>query len=275
MPRHPDRATRVLAAVAAAGALVVLLGSSDTFAAGASGTSQQRVPVHRAVDSAAIVINGILTGFEPHTVDLNPGGTLTVTNNDTMTHTFTSQAVDGNGDPLFDVRVPAGTTRSIPVSGLGGGTYGFYCRIHPQMTGTLTIEGPPTGQPTTVPKFEQPLVEPHRKTGHHIWIVMRKANVRVLPHGPRTPMWTYGGTFPGPTIVRPTGRDTLVTFVNRLPRRAGSVTIHQHGGHQASADDGQPTRFLIRHGRRRTYDFPLTDGGAPLPAALRFYHSLL
>ena len=50
---------------------------------------------------------------------------------------------------------------------------------------------------------------------------MRKALVRVLPHGPRTPMWTYGGTFPGPTIVRPAGRDTHVTFVNHLP--AGSA----------------------------------------------------
>ena len=133
----------------------VLLGSSDTFAAGAGRDDAPRRPLPRAVDSAAIVVNGIFSGFEPNTVDLNPGGTLTVTNNDTMTHTFTSQAIDGNGDPLFDVRVPAGTTRSIPVSGLGGGTYGFYCRIHPQMTGTLTIEGPPTGQPTTVPEFEQ------------------------------------------------------------------------------------------------------------------------
>ncbi len=113
---------------------------------------------------------------------------------------------------------------------------------------------------------------PPRLSGHHLRIVMKKAKVRVLPHGPRTPMWTYGGTFPGPTIVRRTGRDTRVTFVNHLPRKAGAMTIHQHGGHQTSADDGQPTRHLIRHGDRRTYDFPLTDDGAPLPAALRFYH---
>jgi FtsP/CotA-like multicopper oxidase with cupredoxin domain len=139
------------------------------------------------------------------------------------------------------------------------------------MTGTLVVgTGGPV--PTNVPAFEQPLVQPPRLHGRHIRIVMRKARVRVLPHGPRTPMWTYGGTFPGPTIVRTTGHPTHVTFVNRLPRSAGAVTVHQHGGHQASADDGQPTRFLIRHGQSRTYDFPLTDAGQPLPAALRFYH---
>jgi FtsP/CotA-like multicopper oxidase with cupredoxin domain len=188
-----------------------------------------------------------------------------------MAHTFTSDARDGQGKRLFDVQIPPGATRSVPVSALGNGTYYFHCEIHPQMTGTLTVgTGGPV--PSYVPPFEQSLVMPPRLSGHDIRIVMRKARVRVLPHGPRTPMWTYGGTFPGPTIVRGTGRDTRVTFVNRLPRKAGSMTIHQHGGHQTSADDGQPTRYLIRHGDRRTYDFPLTDGGAPLPAALRFYH---
>ena len=121
-------------------------------------------------------------------------------------------------------------------------------------------------------KFQQPLVQPPRLTGRHIRIVMRKAKVRVLPHGPKTPMWTYGGTFPGPTIVRRAGQATKVTFVNHLPRKAGSMTVHAHGGHQASRYDGQPASYLIRHGRQRTYDYPLTDGGKPLPAALRFYH---
>jgi spore coat protein A, manganese oxidase len=85
-------------------------------------------------------------------------------------------------------------------------------------------------------------------------------------------MWTYGGSFPGPTIVRRTGHDTKVTFVNHLPRKVGALTVHQHGGHQASRYDGQPMSHLIRHGHRLTYDFPLVDRGTPIPAALRFYH---
>ena len=54
-------------------------------------------------------------------------------------------------------------------------------------------------------------------------------------------MLTFGGTFPGPTIVRRAGQDTKVTYVNRLPRKDGAVTIHQHAGHQKSKFDGQPT----------------------------------
>ena len=50
------------------------------------------------------------------------------------------------------------------------------------------------------------------------------------------------------------------------------MTVHLHGGHQTSADDGQPTRFLIGRGSGRTYTYPLTDAGEPIPAAFRFYH---
>ena len=93
-----------------------------------------------------------------------------------------------------------------------------------------------------------------------------------MPTGPKTRMWTYGGSFPGPTIKRPAGSVTRVTFINNLPKRAGAMTVHQHGGHQSSADDGQPTRQLIATGSRRTYTYPLTDAGKPAPAGFRFYH---
>ncbi len=267
------------AALALGTATVVLLGESG--ASVAAPPRPQAGPARAAdgVDAATITIEAAGVNhfqFTPSTVNLNPGGTLTVVNETASNHTFTSVAIGPNGDQLFNVAIPAGTpttptSRTIPVSTLGDGTYDFYCQVHPEMTGTLIVgTGGPV--PSNVPKFEQPLVQPRRLTGSNLTIVMRKADVRVLPHGPRTPMWTFGGSFPGPTIVRRTGHDTKVTFVNRLPRAVGAVTIHQHGGHQQSRFDGQPMSFLIKHGKKRTYDFPLTDGGRPLPAALRFYH---
>jgi spore coat protein A len=227
-----------------------------------------------APTSATVTIVGSLTGgrFTPGIVTVAKGGSLTVVNPTIGPHTFTSVAVGPDGNPLFSVYLPAGATRAVPISQLGGGSYAYYCTIHPSMTGLLVIDGPADGNVGDVPKFEQPLVQPPRLTGSHIRIVARKADVRVLPHGPKTPMWTYGGSFPGPTIVRRAGHDTHVTFVNHLPRSAGSLTVHLHGGHQASADDGQPTTHLIRHGRSRTYDYPLVDAGSPVPGQTLWYH---
>ncbi|WP_151083091.1 multicopper oxidase domain-containing protein [Nocardioides cynanchi] len=253
----------------AVGAALLLLSTTTPSAALAPTAAGPPTPA-AAVPTATITIANFQ--FQPAVVALDQGGTLTVTNNDGFPHSFTSDAVDGADNPLFDVKIPAGASRTITaVSALGNGTYGFHCRFHPEMTGTLTVgTGGPV--PTHVPAFEQPLVQPPRLSGKHLRIVMRKQKVRVLPHGPRTPMWTYGGSFPGPTIVRRTGRDTRVTFVNHLPRKVGAVTVHQHGGHQAAKYDGQPMDHLIRHGHRMTYDYPLVDAGKPLPAALRFYH---
>ncbi|MBO0844099.1 MAG: multicopper oxidase domain-containing protein [Nocardioides sp.] len=260
------------AAVHPVAATTAMTGRTATTSEPTTATTSEPTATPTLPTSATITIEPARFAgkFVPRNVSLAPGGTLQVTNNTTMKHSVTSVAIGTDGTPLFNVVIPPGATRSVPVSALTDGVYDFYCRFHPAMTGSLTIG---TGGPvTTVPKFEQPLYQPPRLHGRHLRIVMRKALVRVLPHGPRTPMWTYGGTFPGPTIVRPTGRDTRVTFVNRLPKAAGAVTIHQHGGHQASRYDGQPARYLIRHGQRRTYDWPLRDAGEPIPASLRFYH---
>jgi FtsP/CotA-like multicopper oxidase with cupredoxin domain len=270
--RLVGRVTATAAALALAGAAVVMMGAGTPRAslqAAADSTTGSTSPTSGHID-----INGF--AFTPSDLTIAEGGTLTVTNYTAATHTITSNAIAPSGKPLFNVLIPAATsgpvTVDVPISGLGGGSYRFYCKFHGQMTGTLVIDGPPTGVITEVPKFEQPLVRPPRLRGRDIRIVMKKAKVRVLPHGPRTPMWTFGGTFPGPTIVRPTGHDTKVTFVNRLPPAAGAITVHQHAGHQQSKYDGQPDAFLIRRGTARTYDYPLVDDGRALPAALRFYH---
>ena len=193
---------------------------------------------------------------------------------DVMEHTVTSVELGSNQRQLFDLYVEPGTTMRIPVaSTLAAGTYHFYCRFHPQvMRGTLTIVGGSGGVHPVPPKFEQPLVIPPVLTGAHLTIPIKKAAVRVLPHGPLTTMWTYGGSYPGPTIERPTGQDTKITFVDQLPTTDGAFTVHYHGDHHTSANDGRPNSQLIHHGQRRTYDFPGTDSGRPEPAAFNFYH---
>jgi spore coat protein A len=266
--------SRLRGTVAAAAVGVLALASTMAATLGGGAAADAASSPAAAPMSATVTIVGTFGGFlfTPSKVTVAKGGTLTVVNATTSAHTFTSDALGSDGNPIFYVTLPPLTTANVPIATLGGGTYTFYCTVHPSMTGTLVIDGPPDGSVSDIPKFEQPLVQPPRLTGRHITVVMKKADVRMLPHGPKTPMWTFGGTFPGPTIVARTGHDTHVTFVNHLPRAAGSMTIHEHGGHHASKDDGQPTTYLIRHGHQRTYDYPLVNAGRPVPAGLGFYH---
>jgi FtsP/CotA-like multicopper oxidase with cupredoxin domain len=85
-------------------------------------------------------------------------------------------------------------------------------------------------------------------------------------------MWTYGGTYPGLTIRRPTGQMTHVTFTNNLDPSAGALTVHNHGNHSSPENDGQPEDFLIGTGQSRTYTYTGLEEGMPERGTMHFYH---
>ena len=120
-------------------------------------------------------------------------------------------------------------------------------------------------------KFSTPLNIPPVLTGENINIEMAESQQQILP-GNTTKMWTYNGSFPGPTIRRPTGVPTNVTFTNNLPPSAGSMTAHHHGAQTSESNDGQPSNYLIPPGASKTYSYPATDNGAPERAAPQWYH---
>jgi len=133
-------------------------------------------------------------------------------------------------------------------------------------------------------------------TDARLTIPIREAEMQIFP-GAKTRMWTYGGTFPGPTVRRPAGHRTEVTFRHELPRSAGELTVHLHGGHNRSRFDGQPGGLTPSHARsfycniprglssrqsgndlllgpggERTYVYDLTEDGRPERAAFQWYH---
>jgi FtsP/CotA-like multicopper oxidase with cupredoxin domain len=103
--------------------------------------------------------------------------------------------------------------------------------------------------------FAARLPIPRVLSGAHLRIPIREAEVQILP-GERTRMWTFGGTFPGPTIRRHAGRRTKVTFHHELPRTAGELSIHLHGGHNRTQFDGQPGGLTPSHPRSFYCDVP-------------------
>jgi len=115
--------------------------------------------------------------FSPSTVTIAAGGSVTFVNDDDREHTASGDA--------FDTGVLDGgaqSTQSFPAAG----TFSYLCQIHPDMRGTVSVEGasgaapsPPAGTPTPAPpaptappltatdiavaiidfEFDQPLVE--------------------------------------------------------------------------------------------------------------------
>jgi FtsP/CotA-like multicopper oxidase with cupredoxin domain len=137
-------------------------------------------------------------------------------------------------------------------------------------TPTPTITPTPTFTPTPVP-FANPLSFPPATTSSDVSISIQQVCLPILP-GPCTTLWTYGGSFPGLTIRRPTGQTTQVTFTNNLPPSAGEMTVHNHGAHVSPENDGRPDEFLIGTGGSRTYTYGHIEDGADERGATQLYH---
>lgn len=116
-------------------------------------------------------------------------------------------------------------------------------------------------EPFQVPLRIPPVLKPTRSTGERDYFVttMRPAVRRVLP-GKRTPVWSFDGAFPGPTIKVKRGREAIVRRVNNLDV---PVTIHLHGGRVPASSDGHPLD-LIRPGRYKDYVYPNDQEAATL-----------
>ncbi|MFT3865584.1 MAG: multicopper oxidase family protein [Solirubrobacterales bacterium] len=144
--------------------------------------------------------------------------------------------------------------------------------------------------------FRDPLPIPAELTAARLEIPIRLAEQQILP-GRKTRLWTFGGTFPGPTIRRPAGEKTEVVFRHELPPQVGELSIHLHGGHNRTQFDGQPggltgaqpfsdycdipldlsphasgDDLLLKPGDRRRYVYGLREDGRPERAAFKWYH---
>lgn len=81
-----------------------------------------------------MVNSGTDYAFSPTSLTVSCGGTVHITNNSTAQHNMSPS--DGGFAASDDVNPPNGTTN---VRFSYRGTYGFYCTIHPYMTGKVTV----------------------------------------------------------------------------------------------------------------------------------------
>lgn len=110
---------------------VVVLGAALFVAAcGTSSSGGTQGPGASSGGGNAVAISGF--AFNPGTITIKPGTTVTWTNNDSATHTITAD--DGSWD---SGAVAQGKTFSHTFA--SAGTYPYHCAVHPSMTANVIV----------------------------------------------------------------------------------------------------------------------------------------
>jgi plastocyanin len=128
------RSATVLALACAA---VLLAGCSSSSSAGPSTATTATAPGVAPASSPAVASDTIIIknfAFAPADLTVAPGTKVTVTNQDSVTHTVT--ATGAKAFDTGDVNAGATVTFTAPAT---AGSYPYICSIHTYMHGTLTV----------------------------------------------------------------------------------------------------------------------------------------
>jgi plastocyanin len=110
-------------------------GTSSPMATPSSTATTSGAPSAAPVAGTQITISKFL--YSPVNLQVKPGATITVTNQDPVAHTVTAES--GSSGIAFDsktINANASGTFTAPTT---PGTYPYICTFHPQMHGILTV----------------------------------------------------------------------------------------------------------------------------------------
>ena len=77
--------------------------------------------------------------YDPSTVTISAGGTVTFVNSDTAPHTVTSGTATDGPDGVWDSSLIM-IDMSYSVTLDNSGTYDYFCMVHPWMQGIVIVE---------------------------------------------------------------------------------------------------------------------------------------
>ncbi len=110
--------------------LVVAACSSDD-GGGTTGTTGGATGATETGSGGGTTITIAGFAFDPDTITVSGPTEVTITNNDSTTHTFTLD------DGTVDETIEPGATETVTVD--VSASTGFHCKIHPKMTGQIEV----------------------------------------------------------------------------------------------------------------------------------------
>lgn len=172
----------------------------------------------------------------------------------------------------FNSRGPNLSRRRLLGLGAAVGGASFFFNLR---TG---ISGAGTSGPTPVPFLADLSIPPVAKpvqsdsATDYYEIRQRRVEAEIFP-GLKTPLWTYDGSFPGPTIWAREGRAAVVTHFNDLVAENVHTVVHTHGALVDGDNDGH-AGDMVHPGMSRAYAIPNASQGPRTMQSARtmWYH---
>ena len=95
------------------------------------------------VTDGAVEITAADLAFDATTIEATAGEdfTITLVNDDSAPHNISIYSEEGGDQIVLGDTAEAGQTVTVDVSALEPGTYYFQCDIHPDMNGSVVVEG--------------------------------------------------------------------------------------------------------------------------------------
>jgi plastocyanin len=95
------------------------------------------------VTDGAVEITAADLAFDTTTIEATAGEdfTITLVNDDSAPHNISLYSEEGGDQIVLGDTAEAGQTVTVDVSALEPGTYYFQCDIHPDMNGSVVVEG--------------------------------------------------------------------------------------------------------------------------------------
>jgi plastocyanin len=92
---------------------------------------------------ADVTVTAVEMAFDPGTVTVADGASFTIAlvNEDAMPHNIAIYSDESKSEKLFEGEMVTSGTVVYEIADLEPGEYFFDCSLHPNMTGTLVVEG--------------------------------------------------------------------------------------------------------------------------------------